>query len=110
MFDGTNWDRVRGTSTYGLQISQRFSYSNINTNTTTTIKSGSGVLHSITINTPGSDSTATIYDNTIGSGTTIATIKTDSSTITLLYDVNFSTGLTIVTTGTTAADITVSYL
>jgi hypothetical protein len=85
-------------------------YANLNTNGTTTVKSGEGVLHSITINTKGATSnTATVYDNTAASGTKIATIDTTAQIQTLLFDVNFTTGLTIVLASGTSADITVSY-
>jgi thymidine phosphorylase len=91
-------------------LGKRFSYNNIATNTTTTVKSGSGVLHSIVINKKGASSNlATVYDNTAGSGTKIATIDTTTSVVTLLFDCQFSIGLTIVTATGTAADITVSY-
>lgn len=86
-----------------------FSYSNIPTNTTTVVKSGAGILHAVTINTTGTTTTATIYDNTSAAGTKIATINSSASHITRIYDVAFSTGLTIVTAGTAASDITVSY-
>jgi len=114
MYNGSTWDMVRGDTTYGLDVdvtrTPSYSYSNIPLNTTIVIKSGAGFLKAITINKPGSGSTATVYDNTAGSGTIIATINTAaSSPVTLTYEVAFSTGLTIVTAGTTAADITVSY-
>jgi thymidine phosphorylase len=76
---------------------------------TTTIKTGPGVLHSIVVNNIGSAGTITVFDNTAGSGTTIATILTQAASTTYLYDVGFSTGLTITTGGTTAPNITVSY-
>ncbi len=85
-------------------------YTNIATNTTTTIYSGRGVLVGLTINTKGASSnTATIYDNTAGSGTKIAIIDTTSAQGTLAYFVEFNTGLTIVTATGTAADITVEW-
>lgn len=90
-----------------LKVEQRFSYSNIASATTTTVKSGAGFLHSIVINTTAAG-TITIYDNTAGSGTKIGTIA--ASVVigsTMMYDVSFATGLTIVTAG--ASDITVSY-
>lgn len=85
-------------------------YANITSLATTTIKSGPGVLHTICINTKASSvSTATVYDNTAGSGTKIATIDTTSTIGCLTYDVAFYTGLTVVTASGTAGDITVSY-
>lgn len=84
-----------------------YAYSNISTATTTTVKSGQGILHAITINTTAA-ATITIYDNTAGSGTTIATIAASPAIgSTFRFDVQFLTGLTIVTAG--ASNITVSY-
>ncbi len=87
-----------------------WSFQNITTSTTTTVKSGAGVLHIVNVNTLGTiASTVTVYDNTAGSGTKIATINSLSLSGPFQYDIAFSTGLTIVTTGTSAPDITVSY-
>lgn len=88
-------------------MNNTFDYKNIATATTTVVKSGSGIVHSITINTTAAGA-ITVYDNTAGSGTKIATIAI-SPVIgsTFIYDVSFKTGLTIVTAG--ASDITVSY-
>lgn len=84
------------------------SYSNISTNTTTTVKTGSGFLHTLTINNIGTSGSIIIYDNTAGSGTKIGTIALPAIVgITMLYDIYFSIGLTIVTTG--GPDITISY-
>jgi hypothetical protein len=87
------------------------SFNHITTNTTTTVKSGAGVLRRIVINTKGSSAnTLTIYDNTSGSGTVIAAIDTVNGVSGHFeYGVNFSTGLTIVTANGTAADVTVIY-
>lgn len=74
-------------------------YSAISTATTTACKSGSGVLVGILVTTVGSSSTATVYDNTAGSGTKIATINTDALG-SYLFNCRFATGLTIVTVGT----------
>ena len=82
---------------------------NIPTNATTVVKTGAGVLHTLTVNTTGTTSTATIYDNTSAAGTKIATVNTSASHITRVYDVAFATGLTVVTAGAAASDITVSY-
>lgn len=88
-----------------------YKYGNMTTATTTTFKSGAGILHSITINSLGTvASTVTVYDNTAGSGTQIAILNSLSSGQgTYVYDVAFTTGLTITTTGTAAPNITVSY-
>ena len=89
-------------------------YANITTDTTTEVKAGSGVLHSITINTPVASSIINLYDNTAASGTLIGTITLPATLLsdgakTAIYDVAFATGLTIKTT-TGASDITVSYI
>lgn len=84
-------------------------YLNIAANGTTTVKSGKGFLRSITINSKGaSANTATVYDNTAGSGTKIATIDTTTGGV-FTYDLEFITGLTVVLATGTSADITVSY-
>ncbi len=79
--------------------------------TTTVVKTGTGVLHTITFNKPAATGVVTIYDNTAGSGTIIATITVPASPmpVTLKYDASFVTGLTIVT-ATAAQDITVTYI
>ena len=93
-------------------LSNKFNnnYENINTNTTTTVKSGSGVLKRIVGNMAGEYSnTCTIYDNTSGTGTIIGTIYPVYTQIVFEYDVVFNTGLTIVTATGTAADLTIVY-
>ena len=86
------------------------SFSHITTNTTTVVKSGSGIFHSLLVNISGLvTARAAIYDNTSASGTVIAVVDTTRTSALLLYNVSFTTGLTIVTTGGTAADLTVTY-
>jgi len=86
------------------------SFANVTTNATTVVKSGAGVLRSICVNTKGSASNiVTAYDNTSGSGTTIATIDTSANVGCLVYDAAFSTGLTLVTAVGTPGDLTVTY-
>ena len=88
-----------------------YSHKNITTATTTVVRTGAGVLHAITVNAAVASGTITVYDNSAGSGTKIATITFPAtllaSQIVLLYDVVFTTGLTIVTVE--ANDITVSW-
>jgi hypothetical protein len=87
-----------------------YSYAHLSTATTTTIKSGAGVLHTLSVNNLGTvASVTTVYDNTAASGSVIAVINTLAGQESYIYDVAFSTGLTIVTTGTVAPDITISY-
>lgn len=95
-----------------LKVEQRMSYANIATATTTTVKSGAGFLHSIVINKHVATGIITVYDNTAGSGTLIATITTGAALLsdpplTAILDVSFATGLTIVTSQ--AENITISY-
>jgi hypothetical protein len=83
---------------------------NITTQTTTLVKTGAGLLHSITLNKP--TATGTIeFDNAITNTNPMGTITTPASPqpVTLIYDIAFDTGLSI-TTGTANQDITVSYL
>lgn len=101
---------LAGTANIGAVTLTGYSFQNITTSTTTTVKSGAGVLHLVNINADGTvASTVTVYDNTTGSGTKIATINSLALSGAFVYDVAFTTGLTIVTTGTQAPDITVSY-
>lgn len=87
-----------------------FTFTNINTATTTTPKSGAGVLHAVCVNTINATSTLQMYDNTAASGTKIGllTQATGQQPGCLVFDVAFNTGLTLVsTTGT--PDYTVSW-
>jgi hypothetical protein len=103
-----------GTWNVGVAASTTggYSFNNITTATTTTVKSGAGTLHAIVFNTIVASATVTVYDNTTATGTKIGTY-TLPSTITsdnpfeILYDAAFATGLTIVTSG--ATDITALY-
>lgn len=88
-------------------ITEAHSYTNIATATTTVVKSGSGVLRRITINTTAA-AAITVYDNTAGSGTKIATFPASAIVGSYEFGVKFATGLTIVTAG--ASDITVAWL
>jgi hypothetical protein len=91
-------------------MTRGYSYQNIATNATSTVKSGAGILKRITINAIGSsDALATIYDNTAGSGTKIATISLGVFPVTIEFDARFGAGLTIVTSGSVAGNITAIY-
>lgn len=84
------------------------SFTHIATATTTNgIKSGAGTLVGIVINQAGTSSTASIFDNTTATGTTIAILDCSSRIGDVQYSVAFSTGLSIITTGSPAPDITV---
>ena len=87
------------------------SSANITTATTTTVKSGSGILRSIIFNKPVVLGVTAIYDNTAASGTKIGTITNPAALLqqqmVIPYNVRFQTGLTITTS--TADDITVVF-
>lgn len=109
---GTFWQATQPVSIAGtVSVAQGGnSFLNITTSTTSAVKSGAGVLHTVCVNSLGTvASTAVVYDNTAASGTKIATLNTLALLGCQTYDVAFSTGLTIVSTGTIAPDITVSY-
>lgn len=89
-----------------VKVEERFTFANIATATTTVVKTGAGFFHLMVINTTAAGA-ITIYDNTAGSGTKIATFPISAITATYLYDVTFGTGLTIVTAG--ASDLTISF-
>ena len=83
-------------------------YTHITTNTTTTCRSGMGMLLFVSINIKGTGgNTATLYDSLTGSGTVIAVIDTTSAMGSILYEVLLQNGLTIVTANGVAADLTV---
>lgn len=102
-----NIGRLFANSGSTAVITEGHNFSNIATATTTTVKSGSGVLRRITVNTTAAGA-ITVYDNTAGSGTKIATLPSSAVVGPYEYGVKFATGLTIVTAA--ASDITVAYL
>jgi hypothetical protein len=89
----------------GAQSPQVWSYANINTTATTTLKTTPGVLHEVCVNTPNATGTVQIYDSTAASGNKIGLITEFASTPRCFA---FWTGLTIVT-ATAAGDLTVSF-
>lgn len=108
----TNFERVRtiagsfGAATGVVAVEQAGApYVRMSTATTTTVKSGAGILHKIVINTLAAG-TITVYDNTAGSGTIIAVINSGAERA-IQYDLAFATGLTVVTSAT--PDITIVY-
>jgi hypothetical protein len=90
----------------GYPIDKSFSYVHITTNTTTTVRTAGtqGILHTVTINTPGTTETITIND-----GANVVAVITPTVTATLDFDITFTNGLNIVTAGTTAGDYTVTF-
>lgn len=89
-----------------------FLYKNLAANAATQVKTGTGKLHTITVNKAGaSANTVTLYDGTDSGGTLIATIDgTAASGRTLIFDCRFVIGLHVVIATGTAADITINYL
>lgn len=85
-------------------------YANITSQTTTLLKTGPGILHSITFNKPTATGTCEIDDAITHTTPKIGTITTPASPmpVTVIYDVDFVNGLSI-TTGTADQDITVAY-
>lgn len=84
-------------------------YTNISSATTTAIATGRGTLKRIVCNKAVASGVITVYDNTAGSGTKIATITHPATLLQnqydLEYNVQFATGLTIVTSA--ADDLTI---
>lgn len=101
-----------GDGTYGQCMMTGGNKSvNITGAATTVVKSGAGILRKVVFNKFVALGVATLYDNTAGSGTVLATITLPvallSSNGSLEYNLNFATGLTVVTS--VAFDMTVIY-
>lgn len=79
---------------------------NIATNTTTLVKTGSGVLYSMTVNTTAAGHIH-IYDGLTAGGTLLATLASNTAVGQYKYDCTFRTGLCVVTDA--ASDITIVY-
>jgi hypothetical protein len=84
-----------------------WNYTHISTATTTLVKTGRGVLHSIVVNTTTAF-TITVDDALTATTPTIAVMKASIAEGTYLFDCAFTVGLTIVTGG--ASDITVNWV
>lgn len=89
-----------------LRIEARGTYGRITTQTTTVVKSGSGELYGIVLETPVASAVVTVYDNTAGSGTvifacTLPAALLNDGPISIQRWASFGTGLTIVTSGAT---------
>lgn len=79
----------------------------ISTATTTQVKTGAGLLHTITVN-GGTAGTIIVYDETSGTSNIIASFDSTNAIATYTLDVSFTTGLKIVTGA--ATKLTVSYI
>lgn len=88
----------------------RHDFRRLNANGTTTLETGGGKLHSVSICVAGASSnTLTLYDNTAASGTVIANINTTAALGTFIFDAGFGTGLTAILATGTAADVTITW-
>ena len=116
---GTNnekpWIRLieLGDESYAMAtLGYGFEVENINSASTTTVKTGEGILAAVNFNKLVASSSVTIYDNTEASGKTIGTITQPlgllASQIVMPFNVRFTNGLTVVTSA--ADDISVIYL
>lgn len=77
-------------------MSRTYKHTYISTATDTVVKSGAGVLHTITIGETAAGA-ITVYDNTSATGTVIAVLKASIAEQTFTLDVAFNTGCTITT-------------
>ncbi len=86
------------------------SFNHISTATTTLVKSGSGILCDVNINSKGTvASTVTIYDSLTASGTVIAVLDSLNLAGTFHFNCLVTIGITVVTIGTVAPDVTVTF-
>lgn len=91
---------------------EKYNYRRLNANATTTLQTGGGVVHSVTVGVAGaSANTITLYDNTAASGTVIFNASTVVTLpCTWVLDAGFGTGLTCIIQTGTAADVTITYV
>jgi hypothetical protein len=87
-----------------LKVENRNSNTYISTAVTTLLKTGAGVLHTITV-VGGTAGTIIVYDNTTNSGTIIASFDSTNALNTYHFDVSFATGLTIATSAATKLSV-----
>jgi len=90
----------------GPSVQDAYNSNYIVTATTTVVKTGKGILHTITVE-GGTAGTIVVYDNTAASGTVLASFSSTNALATYTFDVAFSTGLTVVTSAATS--LSVSY-
>lgn len=117
----TNYKALSNRPSYFLG-QFRNKYRNITGNTTVTVKSGGGVIRGISINDNTTGGIVTVYDNTAGSGTKIATFQVATpsggllsssgqpSAVYITMTAEFTTGLTIVTSGSSSNNVTAYYV
>lgn len=88
------------------------SYTRINSQATTVLKVGSGVLHTITLAAAAVSAAINVYDNPTGVGTVIFSYTQGAAAlaapVTFIFDARFNTGLTIITSAANP-DMTVTF-
>lgn len=82
------------------KVENRNNATYISTATTTVCKTGTGLLHTLTV-TGGTAGTIIGYDNTAASGTILFSFDSTNALATYTFDVSFAIGLTIITSAAT---------
>lgn len=90
-----------------LTQSEPYKYGFASSVTVNTIKTGSGILHTLTVQ-GGTTSTIDIYDSRSAGGNVISSFTTTNALATYYFDVGFASGCTVVTPSG-ALKYTVSY-
>ena len=85
-------------------------YKNMTAQATALLKTGPGILHSVTFNKPVATSTLEFDDALTHTSPVIGTVTVPASPmpVTLIYDVEFTTGLSV-TMGTADMDVTIAF-
>lgn len=73
---------------------QGYNYKFVSGTGVVTIKSGSGILHTVTVE-GGTSGTIDLFDSTTASGTTFSSFTATNTPQTYTYDVAFSSGVTV---------------
>lgn len=81
---------------------------NVTTNTDTVVKASPGTFKGISVNSIGTSSSATVYNNTTCTGAKIGTYQTLVMS-SLTFSINASVGICVTTAGAAAADITLIF-
>ncbi len=82
------------------KVENRNNATYISTATTTVVKTGAGLLHTIVVQ-GGTTGTIIGYDNTAASGTILFSFDTTVALATYTFDISFAVGLTVVTSAAT---------
>lgn len=82
------------------KVELRFTPTYISTATTTNIKTGTGLLHTLVVQ-GGTAGSIIVYDNTAASGTILASFDSTNALQTYTFDCTLNIGLTVVTSAAT---------